>query len=121
MVKAKMWLMVSTCMSCFYISALIQDSGASQVSCVKTIWYLAILNTSLQILNVLNRAGAIIALGNHEVVDTRIFFYWHGSKKLCVLFLVIQVVKIASLVILFYNVVTISNLCKKIMQKYTLF
>jgi len=108
-------------MSCFYISALIIDSRACQVSCVKTIWYLVVLNTSLQIVNVLNRAGAVLRLGNHEVVDTRIFFFWHRSKKLCMLFVLIQVVKVGSLVILSYKVVSISNLCKKIIQKYTMF
>jgi len=107
-------------MSCFYITALIKDSVVSEISCVKTIWYLTILITCLQVLNVLNRAGAVIVLGNHQV-DTRSFFFWHKSKHLCRLFLVIQVVKIVSMAILFYKVVSISKPCKKIMQEFPVF
>jgi len=115
-----MWLMLVACMSCFYITALIKDSGVSQIGCAKTIWYLTVLITCLQVLNVINRAGAVMKLGNHQV-DTRSFFFWHKSKHLCRLFLLIQVVKIISMAILFYKIVSISHPCRKSMQGYNMF
>jgi len=115
-----MWLLLSACMSCFYITALIKDRAASEVSCVKTIWYLSVLITTFTVLNLLNRAGAVIVLGNH-VVDARTFFFWHKNEVICILFLLIQFVKTVSLAILFYKVVTISESCKTITQGYTLF
>jgi len=120
MTRAKMWLYLGACMSCFYITALIKDYGASEINCVKTIWYLYVLVTTLQFLNLLNRAGAVLTLGDYHV-DARTFFFWHKNKVLCTLFLLIQVVKTISMAILFYKVVSISNSCKKIIQGYSMF
>jgi len=115
-----MWLLLSACMSCFYITALIKDRAACEVSCVKSIWYLTVLITTLTVLNLFNRAGAVIVLGNH-VVDPRTFFFWHKNKVICILLLLIQFVKTVSMAILFSKVVTISQSCKTIVQGYTLF
>jgi len=79
-----------------------------------------VLNTILQFLNLVNRVGALIALGNHEV-DARTVFFWHENKLLCRLFLLIQVVKTISMAILFYKVLTISNECKESIQEYAIF
>jgi len=108
-------------MSCFYITALIKDSGASEVSCVKTIWYLTVLNTTLQLFILLNRVGVLVALGYHEVDARTIFFVWHENKILCRIFLFIQIVKAISMAILFYKVVSLANSCKNIMQGYVMF
>jgi hypothetical protein len=120
MTKAKMWLFLCGCISCFYITALIKDSGASEVSCLKTIWYLTMLNTVLQFVNLLNRVGALITLGNHEV-DAGTVFFWHENKVLCRLFLLIQLIKAISMAILFYKVVSISNTCKNYTHGYVMF
>ena len=74
MVKAKILLLLGACLSCYYITALKVDSGASEVSCAKIIWYLTILITTLEVVSVLNRLGAIVTLGNHEVDVNALFF-----------------------------------------------
>jgi hypothetical protein len=118
--RAKLWLFLGACLSCFYITALIKDYGASEVSCVKTIWYLNVLITTLQVLNLLNKVGAVIALGDHEI-DVRTIFFWHKNKMLCMLYLLIQVVKTISSAILFYKLVSISNSCTYVIKSFAMF
>jgi len=118
--RAKMWLFLGACMSCFYITALIKDYRVSEISCLKTTWYLCVLNTTLHFLNLVNRVGAQIALGDHQV-NFRTVLFWHKSKVLCWLFLLIQVVKAICMSILFHKVTTISYSCKKIIHGYALF
>jgi len=95
--------------------------GASEISCVRTIWYLVVLITILQGLNVINRAGVVIALGNDEEVDARAFFSWHNSRKLGMLFLLIWIIKIVSMTILFYYKYSISHSCLDFILEYSVF
>jgi len=114
-----MWMMLGLCLFFFYITALIKDSGASEVSCVKTIWYLVVLITSLQGLNVINRVGAVIALGDNNMI-ARAFFFWHNSKWLGMIFLLIWLLKILSMAILIYYKYSVSNTCLKSLREYNI-
>jgi len=120
MVKAKVILFINTCLLCFYITALIKDSGASDVSCVNIIWYLAVLITSLEVVFALNRAGAVAILGNHEI-SLETSYFWHKSKIIAAFFVICWVAATISNGMLFYYVISIPPSCKKKMRAYWMF
>lgn len=120
MVKARILLLLGACLSCFYITSLRVDLGASEVGCVKTIWYLTVIITILEVVSVLNRLGAIIAFGNHEV-DIKTLFFWHKSKTLGGLFLLCLTFEYISMGILFYKVVSTTEMCKNEIVAYRMF
>jgi len=120
MLPPKILLGISVCLLVFYITALILESEVRDVSCIKFVWYLTILNTTLDVISALNRLGAIILLGNH-VTTLKTIFFWHKSKTLAAVFLFFQITEFASKGILLFNVLYIPRLCTKLISRYGLF
>jgi len=118
--KANVLLVFSLFCFCFYAIALLVDSSAIEVNCVKLMYYLSAIVTAMEFLSVLNKSGAIVVLGNHDV-SLKTNFFWHESRILCAIFLFSQVVKVFCMATIFYVVVTITKSCQNKLRHFAAF
>jgi len=79
MVKAKTALLLNVCILSFNIIAMMGDAEASEIDCLRIIWYLLSVITCWRIVGLINRVAAIITLGDHEI-SLRTTIFWHNSK-----------------------------------------
>lgn len=117
MVKAKTALLLNVCFLSFYITALKVDAGACEVDCLKIIWNMMLVITSIGVLFSLNRAIAIFVIGNYEI-SLHATFFWHRSKVLALFFILCWLGALVINAMLFYNIVSISDVCKKEVKLY---
>jgi len=95
------------------------DRKASGDGCSKTIWFLTVTGTVVEVISVINRIGAIVFLDDYDA-SFRGTYFWHNSTVLCELFTLTKLVKSGCMATLFYKVVRISPQCKEHIEEYNL-
>jgi len=120
MVKAKILLGINLCLLSIYVVALKWGYEVLEIKCGPILWWLTLIDAIVELINSLNRMGAIALLGDHETTPSTIYT-WHKSQTLTGLFLICQVTQFLSMGMIVDNMIWMASSCKKELRQHATF